>query len=527
MPSSPPSGATVIPSVEIVERPILYPIVQCEICAGTDAINVDIAKQILGWQTEDEYALFMTAENPGIKDSDPYIMPGGSITTFGKAKEFGDIFMLKDEEGNKIRCHNNLDNRPFDEGWSRGLAQSILNFQWAGPLTISEPVKGTYNPDPNAAPVTIDGIEYGPGDEITLPAGTVNGSTIVISRTAKVESGQHSLVGLVLAWQAWWKDRKKYPAWADSTGGPVLETIIITGISEDRRVLMTVDNCKPRSEADVFYTSPLFQSLTPGDRKECSRMLAAAVDLLWKRTKRQGYRTHAEVCGFVEGHMKLLKCIEHLFVENASKGGRKISSLRLSAGQCAALCYLMGCSGPKTDSDEYRNGTPPKEKGKHLDWSLFDRAKEFFGMLGAAPELQPVRVMLKSLVDSGVPDESGIEVQGLGGRANEKLAVLAKAWAVFKEGHEIEGADLKLEYHEDEETGELKLMTMADFGGIDVPDKAPSIDPPAPSEDELEKRKEEECKKRVEEAAAKIAAIRAGKSGGKPATLLVPTSANK
>ena len=59
--------------------------------------------------------------------------------------------------------------------------------------------------------------------------------------------------------------------------GPVLETIVITGISEDALVTMTVDNCKPRSATDVLYTSALFRNLPVAQRAEYSRMTAAAI----------------------------------------------------------------------------------------------------------------------------------------------------------------------------------------------------------------------------------------------------------
>lgn len=468
------------------DRPIIYKTVESQICQGADAITAQVAKDILGWETEKEYAERKVKENPGTKL---------------EAWTYGDAFMLKDEHGNKVNCWNNMDNRPFDEQWSRGLAQTILRRQWAGPTTI--------------------------------PGETVNGSTIVISRTGKVESGQHSLVAVILAHQMWEKNRKAHDQWAEP--GPVIETIVITGISEDSRVLMTVDNCKPRSESDVFYTSELFRNLLPVDRKECSRMLATAVDVLWRRTHTQGYKTHSEVVGFVDRHKKLLKGVEHLFVENSSKSepSRKIAKLRISAGMGAALCYLMGASGPKTDGDVYRNRMPPSEKD--IDWERWDKAKEFWALLGSSPQFKIVRTALARLVDSS---NEGDNI-GLGGREPEKVAILAKAWDtflnydaelgvdMFSEDDLLEGGALALSYNDLDDKGnklpdgQVKLLDIADFEGIDCPDRKLNEPPPPPppSPEELEAKKQEEKRRRAEEEQAKINQLRADK--GKPAAPVV------
>lgn len=462
-------------------RETVYPQVKAEICSGANAVTAKVMKAIMGWETEKEYTLRMVADNPGFKDEDPFQLADGTVVPFGKAKVFGEAYMLLDEYGDKVQCWNNLDNRYFDDAWSLALTQTILDGKWAGEITI---------PD----------------------GGTVNGSTFVISSTGRVESGQHSGVALIRAHQKWEKDRTKYPFWANSTDGPVMETIIISGISEDPRVTMSVDNCKPRSEADVFYTSPLFRSLLPGARRECSRMLATAVDFLWKRLKTQGYKTHTEVVAFVDRHPKLLKCLEHIYIENSPKSGRKLAELRLSAGVSTALLYLMGSSGERTDGDVYRNGAPPQEKGKNsgVDWAMMTRAKRFFAQLGGSKELEPVRVALAQLTDTGDADS---EPTSLGGRASEKLAIMAKAWEVYKNGRFPCEPDLELEYTKGED-GQLKLLSVADFGGLDVPEK-PKIDPPAPNPEELAAAAEKERETRAKETAEKIRAMQMG-AGVKP-----------
>lgn len=479
LPPSPPQVKREPPPVPAEEvRVVIYDKVEAQICDGVDAITVALAKTILGWETEKEYQNRMIAENPTTKPT---------MWVFDETLPA----MLRDKENNLVRCWNNLENRPFDEKWSLGLAQTILRGQWAGPLTI--------------------------------PGETINGSTIVVSKTGRVESGQHSLVGLILAYQMWSTNKKAHPFWPEDGAGPVIETILITGISEDPRVLMTVDNCKPRTTADVFYTSPLFRTLIPTERRECSRMMSAGVDTLWTRTAAQGYRTNTEMCGFVERHIKLLDCVKHLFGENKGKGGkgtsRPISNLRLSPGACAALCYLMACS--TSDGDVYRNGFPPTEKD--LDWKHWKKAREFWALIGGHKSFETVRKALGQLIDS-TPDAEDGNV-GLGGRMPEKLAIIQKAWDVFRD-HDLttgdpfgdadlaEGGALCLSYNALDDAGnalpdgQVKLLDNADFLGIDVPPEVAKVssapEPATPSKEELAAAAEQVRKDRALETAKKL-----------------------
>jgi hypothetical protein len=542
----PPAGAEAQETAEVQEQrqaepqaEIVYPNLMVEICQGDNAITVDTAKQLLCWETEEDYAARLTAENPGVKDADIYKYPDGSVSTFKQAKEWGDVYLIKDVEGRKVRCWNNKDNRPHDGDWSKQLWQVIQNFQWSGPTTMSEPFHCTYSSQHD--PVEVDGITINPGDPIVLTAGTINGSSINISRTGKVVSGQHSLIALVWCHEDWQRNPAKYPAWTNFPKGPIIETLLVLGVSDDRRVLMTVDFCKPRSELDVFYTSELFRSLQPTDRKECSRMLAAAVDFCWRRTDRKGYKTHPEAVQFVDDHKRLLKCVARLFAENATKrqggkviGSRFISDLRLSPGQCAGIMYLMGCSAEKTDGDLYRNMLPPSEKGP-LDWSRWDKAKEFWSLIGRSEPMAAVREALAMLVQTDKDAEEEDKI-GLGGRLEEKLAILQKAWDAFLRGGPITADDVKLNYQapttatitkEDGTTEErytpAKLIDEADFKGIDVPapgkkDDAPDAPPPA----DVEAEKEQLRLEKAQETAQKLKAMNLGKQAPpqalKPAT---------
>ncbi len=350
--------------------------------------------------------------------------------------------------GNKIRCWNNANNRPFDMDWCMDLVHTILHGQWAGPHTV--------------------------------PGGTVNCEVIRISEYGRVISGQHQLTALWIAdeflqlsrAQAGNAVNPRFPFW-NGHEHCFIETLVATGMSEHPRVLETVDYVKPRTVADMLYTMPLFRDNTPAERKVLTKLTAVAIDVLWDRTDTQGYKTHPEVVGFLERHKRLLKCVEHIAVEDApGTEGRRISGARISAGQAAALCYIMGSSGPLTDGDEYRNESPPSEK--NLDWSLWDRARLFWAKFARDRGFMAVREAIGQLMED--------DAEGLGGRVKEKLAVLAAAWAVFRDGAESFTRDdyqgdgcLVLHYvnvdHEGNPLpdGKRDLVEIADFYGIDSP----------------------------------------------------------
>lgn len=474
-------------------------VIECSTATERGPLTIDDIVTLMGIETEKEFQKRRVAEDAAegkVSKPEHFI--------------FGEDYHCKNIAGEKVRCNNNLNNRPFDEKWCNDLVHTILSGQWAGPHTI--------------------------------PNETVNGETIRISKYGRVISGQHQMTACWLAGQILLRDREngvdhpdspKYPAWVKH-GQPFIETIVVTGMSEDPRVLMTVDYVKPRSVADVFYTSSVFKDATRQERQELCRILANACDFLWTRTEARGYRTHLEIVGFLERHPRLLQCVLHLFnLNRATKnGGRKISSLRLSPGQCAALMYIMGSSGPKTDGDEYRNMDPApsekNEKGKDVfDWTYLNKAESFWSHLTGENDFAQVRTALGQLVTSSVDSEDNL---GMGGRLSEKLAILSKAWERWKDHPESAGppfddsdlappdGQLALNYVDYDASGKklpdgmIELLDIADFYGIDCP-KAPgrvstgpndnvmNPDPPVQyTPEEMEKMKEEALLRRSQKA---------------------------
>lgn len=335
-------------------------------------------EELLGWETEESASV-----RANEKDGKGNLLPVA----------YGNDYTLKDEHKCKVRCLYNANNRPFRESHARTIAQDILNSCWAGPLS--------------------------------MPGETVNGEAIVISKYGEIISGQHRGVGFVLACQMWAKADKDSVWRKNWPKEPVLESVVIMGISDNPKVLRTVDNVLPRSEADVIYTSDLFSTLDTSEKRECSRMMAAAADLLWIRTgagdaaihQYDSLQTHSTSMAFIERHGKLKHAVAFIFQEN--KKVRKVSGLDLSPGQAAALLYLMAASGD--DLDDYRNADPaPGEQALKL--KRWKDAERFWALLltgeAGAPEMVGLRSHLATMTEGN-------------GNARERANVLCLAWSLW------------------------------------------------------------------------------------------------
>lgn len=426
-------------------------------------LTAEDAKQLLGWESEEDYSKRRAAESgqPEDKCKFPTDM---------------DVVPFQDVGGANVVCWNNHHNRPFDREHALKLAQDILSGAWR-----------------------------------------FNMENAIISALGTVLSAQHRLVGLVFADQLWrgpqklhWQSICKTP--------PSIECCIAFGCEESAEVLTSLDNVKPRSESDVIYTSKWYADLNHAERKECSRMQAAALDLLWKRTAAgtgadvwNKYKTNSTALDFLDRHKRLVECVRHLFDCNK---GRAISLLKVSPGQCAAMQYMMAAGkSDELDYDKHRS-----EEG--VSFELWDEAAAFWD--GVADNdnatFKPLREGLRLLVD---PDE------GLGGRLVEKIALVALAWRTWLDnGGDIQESDLlqgqgdavrpRLQYSEDRK----RLLDAADFSGIDKGYKPAGGDPEVSAE-ELEQSKKEEREalaKRQQELVAKKAAAKPAPKPAAPST---------
>lgn len=410
--------------VKEADRPILYPdIVVNGIVIPREKLKITARqmKELLKWETEPDYKERMKKENPDAKAAE--------------AAEYGDDYLLKNTQGEKVRCWNNVYNRPFTESHAKEIAQVILNKDWR-----------------------------------------MNCEAMIVSETGQCQSIQHRGVGLILAVEEWNGKNKEHwrEIWQEE---PYIESILIQGASDDPKTVMTLDNVRARSMTDVIFTSEIFsrKKLDATERKECSRMLAVCIDFLWKRTG-QGmasivgtfhqYQTHSESLRFLDRHPTIQDCVSEIFSCNKD---RDLSKMMLSPGICAGSMYLMGSA--KSDPDAYRKAAREEvdKLEKELDWELFDKAKEFWALIGTSAEFSHVRTILKDLATNETEDE------GLGGKVQEKLAVLALAWQAFAEAPPatvIHSNQVSLtgKYIKTDDGVKKLNAPEANFGGIDLGD---------------------------------------------------------
>jgi hypothetical protein len=244
----------------------------------------------------------------------------------------------------------------------------------------------------------------------------------------------------------------------DTQGNPRyrMPDAIKKAIRAQRKKLPEMNRIAKQILRDMIDHSELFAGLNSSERRECFRMSSGAIDLLWDRTGAAHSdcvgETQSEHIDFLKHHPRLIECVKHLFEQDKE---REISKLRLHTGQCAAMMYLMASSA--SDIDAYRNSNPPSEK--QLSWQNWDKAEEFWTLIAARNKrLVPVYDALRALVD---------ENAGGGSRRIEKLAVVAKAWRLFRDQEKITKKALALKYEEDV-NGIRRLVEQPSVGGIDL-----------------------------------------------------------
>ena len=352
---------------------------------------------------------------------------------------FGQEFLFIDRKGVKIRCSNNVINRPLYMSHVDAVLQEALNKRWE-----------------------------------------VNTEPIIIGITGQVLDGQHRLIAFYLANQELEGPNAEY--WKAIHGdNPILfPTLVTYGCSEEDKVVNVMNTCKPRSIADVVYRSEFFKGLTSQERKSVSRLTDHCIKLLWHRTgaDKDAFapkRTHAEALDFLSRHQKVVKCISHIVSENAEGGITRL----ISPGYAAALMYMMASSN--TDGDVYHHAESSSSKSeKTIDFSLWDKAESFWTEITTSKNFQPVRLAIANLHDEDV---------GLGGTLTEKLGVLIKAWGVYLSEEAFTKRNVSLKYQMDDE-GFRRLVEFPKLSGIDRGEDRWGDDSDEVKQEKLEEKKE-------------------------------------
>lgn len=387
-----------MPKSKSPAREVMYNTPHVKILMGDNPLTSDMSKEFLCWQDE--------------KDA------GG---------KFEKDYLLKDSNGIKIRCWNNINNRPIDNGTIAKLKQEILRKRWF-----------------------------------------LNMENRIIGRTGLILNGQHTLVALVLAVQDYNNNPDKFPYWDTE---PTIETTIAFGCDESDELVNTLDTGRTRSLSDVIYRSGYFQDIPNKDRLKAASCTEHAVKLLWGRTGVPGAfairQTHAESIDFIKRHPRIIDAVR--FIVEEDKGDKECPHLLspyISLGYGAAFLYLMAAGS--TDPRKYQAADEPNEDD--LDFDLWDDAEEFFMSLAQRTQsVDALRIALGALVD-----EDGASI-------GEKSALLVKAWACVVDGKNVTAAALKLKYKVDD-LGIRHLDECPTVGGIDcgddgVPEQTPTPKP--------------------------------------------------
>lgn len=347
--------------------------------------------------------------------------------------------------GRKIRCHHNNHNRPFYVSLAEQWMYEILQRNWK-----------------------------------------LNGESMVFGETGLCLDTQHRLIGFVWACQEYANDleeaaqgaARKWTAWDEE---PWIESIVATGIKEDRDTVNTINTGKPRGFDDAIFASGVFghldqQSAKPADRKkirDLSRMLASCIKLLCLRTGADvgafaPRRTHAEGMDFLDRHKRALDAVKHIHEEDGEKG--RISHY-LSPGYAAAMLYLMGTSDTerhneagKGYSDVWDLGGRPSED--QLSFKLWDKAEAFWTELaktrnpGKDRVGGPLRELVEALGDVKQYAEGGAHLA-------DDLACVCRAWQQY-----VEGKPVKAEHFEFDYTGEGQAEILTPKGFLELEPEA-------------------------------------------------------
>ncbi len=367
--------------------------------------------------------------------------------------------------GLHVRLNRNPSNRWLTPGWLMEMKQEFLNRRWR-----------------------------------------FNGEAIVIGNHGNVMSGQHRLLGYILAvletqgiglkLKKGETKEQRVAHWKEIHPEPLtMETVVVYGVDESDDTFKTLNCGKKGTFAEVLYRSTYFANCSADVRKKRSQMCDWAVKLLWSRTGAEDdpyapRRTHGEAMDFLAHHLHIIEAVERMSKEYHDKS--PLADI-LTPGSAAAVLYLMASSA--SDGDEYWNSDPRQEEkpsgARLVNFSRWDDACEFWVGLNtsAGPRSEmadPIRQAI-SLLDEKDPD-TGKVVKRAGLR--EKLYVLAGAWNYFLSGEEFSAEDLRPKYNYDPKTDKHTLKDVPYFGGIDYP-YAAEEDPeetPTPAEESSEER---------------------------------------
>lgn len=326
--------------------------------------------------------------------------------------KFGEDYLFTDVNKRKIRCFNNTKNRPLNYEWCLTLAQDILNRKWR-----------------------------------------FNCETIIIGKSGQILSGQHRLIALVIACQMW-QNAEAGSHWRVLwETEPTLESLIAFGAEEGEAFTQTLDNVRSRTLADTLYTSNLFKTWKPRDKKNVVRVAESAVRLLFDRTGMANSKyisklTNSEAYEFLNRHLRVLDGVKHIYTEDIKGSIQKCMTM----GYAAGMLYLQAAC--EDSVEEYQANTPPDEST--LGLARWDDALKFWIGFSISKRFDTVKKLLLSCDD----DDVRISME-------ERLGILVKTWDAFRSGRPLDEANVAVLFEVDDQ-GARKLLETPTLGGIDT-----------------------------------------------------------
>lgn len=400
--------------------------------------------------------------------------------------------MLVDTNGRNARCHFNKDNRPLRREGAMRLAYEVLNRTWAGPTCF--------------------------------PGETVNGEAGIIGRDGHIISLQHRGIGLIFAKQLWDKDKhwKGKAYWPEDKypDGPVMEMILVTGASNDPRILRTHDNTIVRTGADTLMTAGYFGKKSRAARERLCKTLNQSVKFLWDQaglydTTAFKYLSQTQIVELARTHPTLAEYVEFLSAEDERDDSRPVSRF-LPVAKAAGLMYLMAASAT---TEEQRKKYLANPSEKHIDFANGEKARGFWiELVGMTEEVGKVVVRTKYPKEADeAEDESGDliaweewtrEIFPKDGSGPEpyRVATVTQAWNVYKDDGELTDENVHLEFQIDPNSD----GTVGEVGGLKVTPVLGGLVPPD-EEEQKDKDKQDQKSKSVEDMLAELK----GNNGGR------------
>jgi len=226
------------------------------------------------------------------------------------------------------------------------------------------------------------------------------------------------------------------------------------GAKETKRLVNTIGTGKPRSLADSFYASGVFETTNKMELKQLCRLAEHTIRMLWLRTDAQSdaYNarfSHSDALEFIERHPTVLLSIQTLYSE--SKG--KINPLaKFSGAYAPALLYLMAASD--TVPVDYKNCDPPTEHA--ISFANEELAERFWVELTEnLNSVKPIVDMIEDMAEQGNM------------RSDERIAILIKGWNAYSKNGIVKSSDITLNVETDE-NGIRRLLDDPIVGGIDL-----------------------------------------------------------